>query len=497
MTRVAARAAGLTLAAFVIAAVLDYAFVTSMSWILSPREFGALGVALTWFLLLSFFVASGFPMSLAKFVAQDAEVPPGLIRYALQANVLVAVCVSALFLGLTFYGPLSPGPGYGRLVWVIALALILLSVGGTLQFALQGRMAFSSFALLHASKSLNKLLVGVALVAMGLGVAGALTGLVVGGAVLCIGSWALLRISSPHALAPGELRPEVKRAFLRYTLSVFAGSIALTLLMSIDVLGLKYLASGADADLAVARYQAATIMTKAPLWGVLAGLSILFPIMSRLSRSDPAAATRLLQQVLRWTALVLAPAVALLAIFPARVLGLMFPAAYADVVPVLVISVVGMASLATCLVITRALQATDRARAAGAYLVVSVAIQAALLIAFVPRWGALGAAAATAIAAFSGASLAVVTAGRAFRLRVSARDGVALAVSVALLSAVVAAVPIGGRVITILAFAGGGVAYVASIFGLGLVRDHERRAIIRRVLPGGQAVEPEAARQEG
>lgn len=496
MSKSLLRASSLAMLAFAGAGVLDYLFVTTMSWMLPPKEYGILGVASTWFLLLSFFVASGFPMSLAKFLSERHESPPGLVRFAVRANLVLALVVVALFLGLTFYGPLSPGPGYGRLVWAVALAVLLLAVGGTLQFALQGRLAFGSFALLHASKSLNKLVFGAALVMLGFGVAGSVGGLVAGGVVLVVAAWWLLRKHAPDALVDGDVPRETRRRFLAYTLTVFAGSFALTLLMSLDLLGVKYLAPPGDSDLFAAHYQVATILTKAPLWAVLASLSVLFPLLSRAAAREPAAASKLLQKVLRWMLLALAPLTLALAAFPGLVLGVLFPRAYADAAPVLAVSAVGMAALALTLVLTRALQATGRTRVPGAALVVSVALQAALLVAWVPRYGALGAALATAAGSFAGCALVLAAAARPFRLRVGARDVVSLVVSLAAMAAVVEAVRPQGRVAVVLTFAAALASYAACIVLLGLVRPRERRAMIRRVLPRALAPEPEAASAE-
>ena len=479
-----AKATLLSLALFVGAGVLDYAFVLAMSWLLPPEAYGALGVASTWFLLLSFFVASGFPMALSKFLSERPEAPMGLVRFALRANVLVALAVVALFLGATFYGPLSPGPGYGRLVWAVAVAVMLLSVGGTLQFALQGRMSFRAFAMLHASKSLSKLAVGVALVMLGLGVAGGLAGLAVGGGFLAVVAWIVLLRQHPETLKAGTLDPAEKRRFLRYTLSVFAGSFALTVMMSLDLLAVKYLSPREQSDLLAAQYQTATLLTKAPLWLVLAALSVLFPVLSRAAKRDPAAASRLLRDVLRGLTLVFAPLAALLALFPAQVLGLLFPATYVGAAPILAVSALGMVALALALVLTRALQATDRARLAGASLVMSLALQAALLAALVPARGAIGAAVATASASAAGAALVLVAAARPFRLRVGARDALALLVSVALAAATFAALRPAGRVATLAALGAAGLAYAAGVWSLGLVRRRERARVLRMLRLG-------------
>ncbi|MEA3201544.1 MAG: hypothetical protein QOE90_2972 [Thermoplasmata archaeon] len=454
-----------------------------MSWMLSPADYGTLGVATTYFLLLSFFVASGFPMSIAKFLAEGQAPPKGLVRFAMLGNLLVAAVVVSLFLGLTFYGPLSPGPGYGRVVVAVGLAVMLLAAGSTLQFALQGRMRFQSFAWLHASKSINKLLVGAALVLLGFGVWGAVGGLVFGGAFLIAGSLWALRRAGHDPREEGELDVATRRRFLRYTAAVFAGSFALTLLMSLDLLAVKYLTPRDTSDLAAASYQAATILTKAPLWAVLAAMSVLFPLLSRAAQRDPREATGLVRRSLRWTLLALAPVSLLLFLFPDRALALVFPAHYQSAAATLAASAPGMAALALCLVLTRALQATNRARAPGAYLAVCVGIQVALLAALVPRFGPVGAAWATTIACAFGAALALQACARPFRLRLRARDATALAASLALLAAAVWAMePLArSRLGLLAAFGVGLAAYVAAIVSLRLVTRAELHAVLRRL----------------
>lgn len=462
-----ARAASLTLGAFVLAAFFDYAFVAAMSWLLPQADYGALSVAMTYFLLLSFFVANGFPMSLAKFLSESPDPPKGLVRFALAGNLIVATLVVSLFLFLTFYGPLSPGPGYGRLVVAVAASVMLLAVGTTLQFALQGRMSFSSFAVLHASKSVNKLVLGGALVLLGFGVVGALGGIVLGSAVLIVGSLVVLR-NAPREAGRALERAD-KRNFLRYTVLVFAGSFALTLLMSLDLLAVKYLTPAAESNVVAASYQAATIVTKAPLWGVLAALTVLFPLLSRASKTNPAEATRLLQTTLRWMLLALAPVTVMLLLFPERAISIAFPAHYASAAPTLAASALGMAALAVCLVLTRALQATGRARAPGVFLGASVALQVVLLWFLVPKWGSVGAAAATTVACVLGCALAVAACAKPFQLRVRVRSLAALAASLAVMSGVLFALHPTSRMGALLSFALGGVAFGACAVAFKLV----------------------------
>lgn len=365
------------------------------------------------------------------------------------------------------------------MVWGVALAVVLLSVGSTLQFALQGRMAFASFGVLHATKSVGKLVVGTLLVLVGLGAPGAVGGLVASGALLVIVSWILLRRAAPEVLAGGDVPAATRRRLLTYTWSVFAGSFALTLLMSLDLLGVKYLSAPESSNILAAHYQAATILTKAPLWAVLAALSIVFPLLSRASSRSADEANALLHHVLRWGALALAPSLVVLAFFPSLVLGALFPATYAQAAPILAVSAIGMGALSLCLVLTRALQATDRARFAGAALVVSVLLQVALLVAWVPRWGAMGAALATAVASTTGALLVLAGSAATFRLRIRSHDAAALAASLGLLAAIIAAIRPTSRLGAIGAILAGLTGYAIAAVALGLVRRRERRAALR------------------
>lgn len=478
-----AKSTGLVAAAFLFAAVCDYAFGAGMAWLLTPEEYGVLSVALTYFLLLSFFIASGFPVSIAKLLSEDGRPAPGLMRFAVIGNFLLALVVVGGFVALTFHGPLSPGPAYGRLTLAVAAAALVLSVASTFHFALQGRMRFGAFGLLHASKSLNKLVFGMGFVLLGFGLWGAVSGLVAGAVFLLIASVFVFRRTKQEG-EPRPFGPEERRLLLRYTGGVFIGSLALTLLTSLDLLAVKYLAPGGATNLQAAYYQSASILTKAPLWLVIASLSVLFPLVSRAAASpDPTAADRLLARVLRWTVIALAPLAILLSVFPAEVLALVFPPAYAEAAPALAIAAPGMAALSLCFVLTRSLQATGRAKAPGVFMGVTTALMVALLAVLVPRWGPVGAAASLTIACGAGALASGIAAMRAFHLRVRPERVVALALSLAAPVAVMWALAPADRVDTLVALIAAGLAYVAMLPLTGLITREERQAMLRAVRP--------------
>lgn len=474
-----ARSGAMMLAAYALAAVLDYAYAAGMSWVLPPDDFGRLSVALSYFLLLSLFVANAFPLSLAKTLAESPSPPRGLVRAAVAGNLSLASIVVGAFVAVTSVGPFAVDAEYRGLLAGVAIAALLLSVASTLHYALQGRLAFGAFAVLHASKSLNKLLFGVALVLLGFGLPGAVGGLVVGAAVLALVAGLLVR-RDLRGVEPGSpLDEAARRRFLKYTGAVFAGSFALTLLMNLDLLAVKYLAPGADGDVLAGRFQSASVLAKAPLWGVLAALGVVFPLMSRAAMQGPDVAAAMMRRTLRWTVLALAPIVVALAAFPRLALALLFPPSYAVAAPAVAVSAAGVGALALAFVLARSLQATGRARRPGIYLAWSAALQVGLLVVLVPRWGIVGAAAATTLASLVGALLTLHAAERAFGLPVRVRDVIALLLSAAILVLVVEAFSPTGRISTLVAFACGGLAYGFSAVTTGLVRADERSRAMR------------------
>ena len=470
-----ARGAAWMIGSFLLAAVLDYAFVTGMAWLMPEEKYGALSVALTFFLLMSFIVGSGFPTSLSKFLSERHPASRALTLYATGWNVALGLLTSLVFVALAFYGPLSPGPGHGRATLVVAASALVLAGASTLHYALQGTMGFRAFGALHLTKSAAKLVVGGALVALGFGVAGGLLGLLVGGlavmAVAGVLAWRKLPKDTARLALPERLR------FLRFTGSVFVGSLALVLLMNVDVLAVKYLTPRDASDATVAYYASASVLAKAHLWVVIAAIGVAFPVISRRASEEPEGAARLASRLLRWTVVGLLPVVAFLAVFPERALLLVFPPAYVASAPALSLSALAMGALAACFVLARALQATGRAAAPGMGLAVTAALQAALLVVLVPRYGIVGAAAATLAACVAGLAAAAFVACRAFHLRIRVKRIAAAALATGAFLLVVWAFP-EGRFATVAALAAGCLIYAGLAWLTGLVTADERAVLL-------------------
>lgn len=479
MTRGLAHETAWMMAAVLGAAALDYVFTAVMAWVLPPASFGVLSIALTFFLLLAFFVGSGFPVSLSRSLAEQPANAGALVRFATLANATLGAVVVAAYLLLTFYGPLSPGPGYGQLTLLVAASGLLLAMGSTLHFALQGRMAFRAFGLLHASKSLAKFAVGIPLALLGFGVAGAAGGLLAGSAfVLLVGAYALRR----ELRAPGEpMTREQKRRYLRFTGAVFAGSLALVVLMNADLLAVKYLTPRGESDLLAAEYQSAATLAKVHIWLVLAAMNVFFPMLTRASQGGALQAAPLLRRIVRWTFLGVAPFVLATTLFATEAIRLVFPPVYVAAAPALAASGLGMGALAFAVVFTRALQASGPPTLAGVCLAGLAALQVALLVLLIPRYGTLGAGIATLVACTLGALVAGLLVMRAFRLRLAPRRLVAAALPCAAFAGVARLLPHATRPAILLAFALAGAAYLATAIATGLVTADERRAVLAQL----------------
>ena len=69
----------LLIAAF-LAMLLHQAFHVTMGWLLSPEEYGELGVAMATMLILGFLLQFGFPQTVARFIASNGEQAPGIFK---------------------------------------------------------------------------------------------------------------------------------------------------------------------------------------------------------------------------------------------------------------------------------------------------------------------------------------------------------------------------------------------------------------------------------
>jgi O-antigen/teichoic acid export membrane protein len=263
--------AGLLLGAAMGAAnALNYAYNLAMVRPLGPGGYGALAA------LLALVLVGAFPaMALQVVVARHttrrrnderalAELWAGTLTVTLEAGAalgLLCVLAAPAVAGFLHLGSLVPA------LW-LAAALAPLPAIAALQGMLQGRERFGALAAVLLAGAAGKLAVGVALVALGGGVAGAVAGAAAGGGLALVTGLALVR--SPLARSHVRL---VGSAAVREVLMAGAAILGLLLLTNLDVLLARHHLTSRAAGL----YAAGSVMAKVAFWAPQCVIMVVFP----------------------------------------------------------------------------------------------------------------------------------------------------------------------------------------------------------------------------
>jgi O-antigen/teichoic acid export membrane protein len=331
--------AGLTVAPAMAAAnALNYAFNLVMLRLLDPAAYGALGA------LLALVLIGTVPgLALQAVVARHTALRAGdrVQVAALWSRTLLAVSWVSVGLGLL---ALAAAPALvaflhlGSLVPALWLAanLLPLPLVSALQGMLQGVQRFGALAAALLVNAAARLAVGIALVAAGGGVAGALAASVAGSALAVVVPLALVRpvlagrrhrADTPAGGSPGEapvgdpgaaaLGREVGTASLAF--------LGLLLLTNVDLLLARHFLDASASGL----YAAGAVVAKIAYWAPQFAATIVFPRLAR----EVAARRRLLAGAAAVVAGLGAALAVAVAAAPDLAVSLPFGAAYRGVGP--------------------------------------------------------------------------------------------------------------------------------------------------------------------
>ncbi|HEX2155533.1 MAG TPA: hypothetical protein VHS79_00895 [Actinomycetes bacterium] len=379
----------------------NYAFNVVMAFLLGPEAYGALAA-----LLAVVLVGSVPGLALQAVVARRTALASGAGRPGsgrVEGGAAwpgAGWLVGRAGLGLALLCVLA-GPGLVLflhldsavpVVW-LALALAPTPLLFAVQGLLQGRERFGALAAVMVAGAGVKLAVGLALVAAGLGVSGAMAG-VAAGALLA--SLAGLRLATP--IHPSRSRPQTTRpaaSWWREVGTATTGLLGLFLLANVDVLLARHYLDRAAAG----RYALGAVVAKIAFWAPQFVVTVIFPRL--VGTADP-------RRLLAGSALLITGFGALLAaaLSLADRVGLIVPVlggGYAGLGPLLpLFAALGTALALVQLLLFEGIATRDRrvGRAVAVALVAEVAVVAGLLHGSVAQVAgtALGVAVALAIA---------------------------------------------------------------------------------------------------
>ncbi|RMF34048.1 MAG: hypothetical protein D6759_06325 [Chloroflexi bacterium] len=378
------------IASFFVTAGLNYAFGVTLSWFFLPDQFGVLGVAQSLLLLTALVVGSGFAWTAAHDLAAEGPTARTRRRFraAWTANVLLGLLLAAGLEGAYLLGMLPLGPSYRLIVPLVGLTTVLLAARAVINGAARGLYRFGPVALNLAGEVVVKVIVGLALVALGGGVTGVMVGFALGTALALAHSLWIVR---PARLWRGA--GWFDRQAVVATAPLFLGMLGPALMLNLDILGLKLLAPAGQGDAMAGLYQAAVILARTPVFVAQSLTLVLFSYVAGSRAGEKAGTTsRYREAAVRAWARLLLPAGLVLVLAPQTALTLLFPAHYRAAAPALRLAAVGGLLLALVTLLNGLFQAAGDRRRPALAAGLAIIAQVTVLVGLVPRWGTPGAA---------------------------------------------------------------------------------------------------------
>jgi O-antigen/teichoic acid export membrane protein len=253
-----------------LAGLLGFAFQSLVSHRFQPADYASVFGAMTLLTLITL-PAAALTLLMARQTSRDLATGHAVASRALLREGNRALLALGVVLGLTLavVSPwvgsfLNAGPGF-----VVAVAASL-PVGFALPLLLgelQGEQRFLPFSLLTGGQAALKLIAAIVLGTV-LGPIGVVAGLAAASTVIYLFTWSLLRTKMRSRVAAPWLRPA-----LRYLVLVVPSTLALSVLLSTDVLLANHFFSKSTAG----EYGAVAALGRAIFWGASAVATVLFP----------------------------------------------------------------------------------------------------------------------------------------------------------------------------------------------------------------------------
>lgn len=461
----------LMLLVFVIGAVLNYAYNIAMGWMLSPAQYGILGVAISFLTILSLFVNAAFPLTVAKFLSEekDDSIKHRVFKSSLVGSLCIALIISLLFYAVYASGIIRLDSIYRPFVLFIILTLILSSIGGIYASALQGKFRFKRYGLVSIITTSTKLISAVLLVSFGFGAVGAFFGLIAGtiaGLLLAVA----LTLDFKYWKTGGW----VNKKIFSFALPMFFGTFFMTLLMNLDILGVKFLSQNVLSDTLTGYYRSALILAELPVFIVGALMGAMFPYISKYSSTN----NNYSNKTLKYTILMVCPVSIALLVIPSSMIALVFPPSYAAASGALGVLALGMGFFVIITALVGIFQALRLPGIPAIILMFAIVIDVIALIFLVPRYGILGAAASTTIACTAGLIGLVVEYLKHGFLKSDYIKALKILMSFILFGFIIFMFPHETKLLTLFDLVFSSVLYMVFLFVSGLITDEDIKMIL-------------------
>lgn len=369
-------------------------------------------------------IVTGTIQGVSKFTAQGDAHPDAVKRAALRAQLLLGGGIALLYLvAAPWIAAWERDLGLLPMYRLSAGIVLCYSFYAVFVGSLNGQRFFGRQAALDVGFATIRAALILGAAGIGLGVIGAVGGFVAAAAVILVVS--ALWVGIPFKAPPFD----VKRIWT-FTAYLFVYTLALNLVMRVDLFLIKRLAGAmvggdaaaqaAAASAAAGYYGTAQSLAFIPYQAILAIAFVIFPLVSRSTFEQDLDATRsYIRQTLRLSLIFAAALAVVFAANPEAVLNVPYPQQYRIGGPALRILAAGMLCFSMFTIINTILNGAGKTRLTIFAAIVTLALDVVANSVLIPRAGSpaevlVAAATATSAAMAVGVALSTILLFRAF-----------------------------------------------------------------------------------
>jgi O-antigen/teichoic acid export membrane protein len=320
------RHGGVMFIASIIANALNYVYQVYMGRALGPEQYGIFGALFAIFYMIGIIsqtLSTSATSFVSKLTAEGREIASFLLG-AIKRVALIGLTFSLLFLAASrSIASVLKIPSVEPVV-VLAFILFLAWVMPINIGMLRGLKRFFALGMLTVSSAFFKLISGVALVALGYGVTGALLGVAVGTLAALLISFFLI---APYLKQSSHESSFNFSAFYSYSAPVMLAMFCFSVPANLDVVLAKYFFSAREAGF----YTSASVLGKIIFFFPSAIYTVMFPMIAeRHARGEDT--FQVLKKSLAYAGLLSGSLVAAYLLFPQLVV-ILFGSSYLEALP--------------------------------------------------------------------------------------------------------------------------------------------------------------------
>jgi stage V sporulation protein B len=466
--------------------VAGYAIHFALPRLLGSKElYDSYGIVASLVNVLNMVVIQGTLQAVSKLVSEDESRAPDVRRAALKVQAWVGGgLVVAFFAGADLVATVQREPELALYYRISSAVVLCYGFYAVFIGVLNGRREFRRQALFDMSYATLRTSFMIAAAAAGLSVVGVFAGFSAASFLIFAAAFALVGVRG------GAPSPELERRLRAFMLPVMLYTLVLNLLLTADLWVLKgvltddmggiFAAHGAASAMAkevTADYFAAQVIARIPYQLTLSVTFVIFPLVSRATfEGDRASTQQYIRVTLRYSLIVLAAMVSVLASAAPEVVVIPYPNSYQTAGEALQILAPGMLFFALFSIIGSIITGSGRASLALGLGLGTLICDVVLCFLLIPAYGKVGAAMATCGALFAGTLAGLFVLWRGFRAALPPLSLVRVAVACAAVAAASYALPSSSKLFTIAKCCGLTVLYFALLLATGeLGREDWRR----------------------